>query len=302
MSEKVINFFASLKDPKYLTMKLLSDVFKKMGSGDEASQRIIDNIDVLSQYNFILEGDIGTDNYVISPDDLSEVVLFLSSCCSDVDACHEFGHILIDLFARGERPENYDEVILNVRRRMLEREEEIYALIEGFSDEVYSDFIASGDLDRFLEKSSIVREDFFKRHPDADEDDFNQVVRLYCFANAITFNSKAENYNKVANIVDSIFLNDGTFYMAYGNDEHFPVLAMHDDEYFEEYVYGEEQASFEEQFADYVALRVYGDRLSYANEVCLDILGDEWFDMMDKHYNSIVDRISEKGKEYQKKI
>ena len=105
----------------------------------------------------------------------------------------------------------------------------------------------------------------------------------------------------ISNIIDSIFFNDGNFFESFGVDEYFPVLSMHDDDYFDNDPSGCNQVSFEEQFADYVALRLYGDRLEFATDVLHDILGEEWFEMMDQHYRKVASKITEKGKELVKK-
>ena len=302
MPEKVHEFFLSVRKPNFLTMKLLSQVFKRMSVVDEESKHIIDNFDVISKYNFVLDGDIGIDNYVNVSDDLSLITIFLSMCCSEVDAAHEFGHVLLELFGGKSRPDNYDEVIDKVQQSMLKRKSEIRGMLQGFSDEVYEDYLEHEDeFYQFLQLNPGLRKEYFKRNPLALDEDFEVDARLHFFANYTTFDEKAMNYNKVANIIDSIFYNDGNFYESYGTDEFFPVLSMHDDAYFEESPMGREQVSFEEQFAEYFSLRLYGDRLGYANKVLHDILGDEWFEMMDRYYEKISKNVSEKGKVFGKK-
>lgn len=136
---------------------------------------------------------------------------------------------------------------------------------------------------------------------EATEEEFLEEVRIHYFANVTTFDIEVENYNKIANGVDSIFLNDGPFYMAYDNDEYFPVLSMHNDDYFSDGRSGVDFVFFEEQFADYVVLRVYKDKMGFALDRLYDMLGEEWFIMMDNYYEEVVGRMSERGKTFVKK-
>lgn len=302
MLKKVEELFLSLKKPNFLTMKLLNQVFNRMSVVDDTSKIIVGNIDVLGQYNLILDGDIGADNYVESDEDLSKIVIFLSLCCNEVDAAHEVGHVLLDVFDRNNRPEEFDEVLGNIQQRLLGRKEEINKMLQGFSDEAYGEYLEHEDeFYQWLQLNPDVRKEYFRRNPEAIEEDFEEEVRVNFFANYVTFNNNTTNYNKIANIIDSIFFNDGNFFLSFGLDEYFPVLSMHDDDDFDNAPGGRMQASFEEQFADYVSLRLYGDELGYANEVLHDILGEEWFVMMDKYYEKIAGKMQDKGKVFSKK-
>ena len=64
MEEKIHNFFLSRRDINFSTMKLLNSVFKKMSINDDASRSIIENLDVLSSYNIILDGELGIESGV----------------------------------------------------------------------------------------------------------------------------------------------------------------------------------------------------------------------------------------------
>lgn len=302
MNEKIHNFFLSRKDINFNTMKLLNSVFKKMSINDEASQSIINNLDVLSQYNITLDGELGIDSGVDSADDLSVISFFLASCASEVDAAHEFGHLLLDIFDRGNRPEEFDEVLDTVQQRLLKRKSEIREMLQGFSDEVYEDYLEHEDeFYQWVQMNPGIKKEFFRKNPGALDEDFEEALKLNFFANYTSGHENAMNYNKISNIIDCIFFNDGNFYESFGVDEFFPVLSMHDDEYFDNDPAGCNQVSFEEQFADYVALRLYGDRLGFATDVLHDILGEEWFEMMDKHYRKVASKISDRGKELVKK-
>lgn len=297
MLKKVEKLFLSLKNPNFLTMKLLNNVFNKMSVMDDTSKSIVDNIDVLGQYNLILDGELGTDNYVESEEDLSKIVVFLSNCCNDADAAHEVGHVLMDVFDRNNRPEEFDDILDNVQQRLLGRKDEISKMLQGFSDEVYGEYLEHVDeFYQWLQLNPEVKKEYFRRHPEAIDEDFEEDVKINFFANYATFNNKATNYNKIANIIDSIFFNDGNFFLAFGNEDFFPVLSMHDDDYFDNAPGGCKQASFEEQFADYVSLRLYSEELGYANRVLHDILGEEWFELMDKYYGMIAGKMQEKEK------
>lgn len=121
------------------------------------------------------------------------------------------------------------------------------------------------------------------------------------FALVLSFDRKIDNCNRVANIIDAVFCGDNPFGLDYGNNQVDPILSMHHDEYFETGDYGREVMGFEEQFAHYLVLRTYPEKMGKAHATLRELLGNEWFQMMDKFYDKVTSRISEKGKVYQYK-
>ena len=51
-------------------------------------------------------------------------------------------------------------------------------------------------------------------------------------------------------------------------------------------------ANFKEQFANYMVLKVYPERYSFAISILRDTIGDEWFTMMYEKYKKIANIMS----------
>lgn len=301
MSSELENFFLTLKNPNFLAMKLLLNVFNRMKL-DDVSKKIIDNIDVLSSYNISLVDSGSSYNYVFSEDDLSSIEFAISKIGTEYFACHEFGHLLLDLFAMGEVPENYMEVNQLCIQRLMAREEEVSRMIKGFTYEVFNNFTEGINKPiEFLERHPEFVNDYFKENPSASRSDLlGEAVGGY-FKLFSTFDKRADDYNRIGNIIDGMFHGSNPFSTYYGNHELYPVISMHDEEYFTEDDNGEIVAGFEEQFADYLVLRIYGDEMTGTVNTIRNLVGDEWFAMMDKFYEGIVDRIVSKEKNFQHK-
>lgn len=43
-----------------------------------------------------------------------------------------------------------------------------------------------------------------------------------------------DDYNRVSNIIEAIFHGNNPFYLSYGNSGLFPVISLHDSEYYTE--------------------------------------------------------------------
>lgn len=301
MRKNVEEFFLGLKEPNFLAMKLLLSLFERFES-DEVSRRIMDNLSVLSQYDIRLLYSKEAGNYVYSEDDLSRIDYAITTCGSVETACHEFGHMLLDIFARGEVPEEFDRINELNKKRLVNNEEFVSSLLKRYCDDVYKKLIVDiCDPLGFYNRHPELRDEYFKKNPDNSEDDMVQDILIDHFNLVSAFDNDIDNCNRVSNIVDAIFCGDNPFYLDYGNEQIDPVLAMHHDEYFETGDFGPLVMGFEEQFADYLVLRTYPEKFGEAIGVLHKTLGDEWFEMMDKFYDKVTGRISERGKVYQYK-
>lgn len=301
MQKNYEEFFLGLKEPNFLVMKLLYELFQKFES-DELSRRIVDNISVLSQYDIRLLYGEDSSNYVYSKDDLSRIDYAITTCGSKQIACHEFGHLLLDLFARGEVPEEFSEVNEECKKRLTDNKEGISCLLRQYCDETFKKLMV--DITNplgFYNRHPELRDEYFKKHPESSEDDLVEDILIDHFNLISSFDRNIDNCNRVANIIDAIFCGNNPFFLEYGNEHIDPVLAMHHDEYFETGDYGPLVMGFEEQFADYLVLRTYPEEMKEARCVLREILGDEWFSMMDNFYDKVTSRVCEKGKVYQYK-
>lgn len=153
----------------------------------------------------------------------------------------------------------------------------------------------------FLERHPEFVRDYYNNNPDADRSClFADVVSKYS-RQLFVFDRKIDDYNRIGNIIDGMFHGSNPFALDYGNPDFYPVISMHDVDYFLNDSNGKFVAVFEEQFADYLVLRVYGDQMTGAVNTLHNLVGDEWFSMMDKFYETVAERVCKKDKVYQYK-
>lgn len=278
MSEELKSFFQAFEKPDFLTMKLLLGVFNKMKRIDDGGRKIVSNINVLSEYNLRLLSSDDFSSYVSFDDDLSDIDMEISIYSTEYTACHELGHLLLNVFARGEVPEEFKIVNDYCKKRLLNDREYVSNLLQQYRDNVF---------DKLCKEVDVM-----------DLDDDSVVEKLVLVS---AFDQNIEDCNRISNILDSIFIGNNPFCLDYGNDEIDPILAMHPEEYFIDDGDDPEYISFEEQFADYLVLRVYREQNSGVINKLYSLIGSQWFSMMDKHYDMIADRMAEKGKVYKYK-
>ena len=295
MQKKYEEFFLSLNKVEFLPMKLLYSLFQRFEE-DSVSRRITDNISVLSQADIRLINSEEAFSYIDWYDNAKRIDFAIQISGTEEVACHEFGHLLLQLFARGEIPNEFLSVNRKCKKKILNKKMFVSSLISGYRDVASSKMME--DIDWVL--------DFYKRHPELkvdldDEDEAIEDLLEEHYALVSAFDGDIDNYNKVSNIIDSIFCGNNPFFLEYGNEDIECVLSMHPDDYFKDAYYGKYVASFEEQFADYLVLRTYPEKFSEARGVLTKLLGDEWFEMMDKFYDKVTRRIGNKGKVYQHK-
>lgn len=302
MRENIKEFFLGLEEPNFLAMKLLFGVFKRFENGDKCSQKIVDNIGLFSKYNIRLLHSKDSCNSVFTTDDLSRIDFSIAESGTEEIVCHEFGHLLLDIFARGEVPDEYSEVNKLCRKRLLMNEEEVFELLELYRDITFAKITENLDEPLgFCNRHPEYRELYFIENPEAIEEDLINDILIEHFALVANIDQDIEQYSKVSNIIDSIFCGDNPFCFAYGNDEIDPILAMHCDEYFEDADFGPDVLGFEEQFADYLVFRTFPEKMNEAKAVLYNLLGQEWFTMMNRFYEKVTDRIGDDKKVYQYK-
>ena len=301
MRKNVEEFFLSLKDANFLAMKLLFELFKKFEK-DPCSRRIVYNLNILSPYDIRLVYSKGADNYMFVSPELERVEFGIASSCSERIMCHEVGHLILDLYARGEVPEEFEEINIKCQNNLKRRSRLVNELLGAYRDDTYDNLIEGRDsVMDFYDNNPNEKELYFIEYPDRNEDDLKEEMMEEHYALISATNENIDNYNRVANIIDAVFHGDNPFWEKYGNDDIDPILALHSDEYFERGDFGPKVLGFEEQFADYLVLRTFPEEMEEANQVLHDLLGDEWFLMMDKYYDKVTSRISDKGKVYQYK-
>lgn len=299
MRKDVEEFFLGLDNPNFLTMKLLHDLFLRF-ENDEVSRRIVENISVLSRYNIKLSYSEEAFSYIDLVDNGYDFAI--TSSGTEEITCHEFGHLLLNIFAKGEIPNGFLKVNRTCKKRILNKKRFMSELLQKYRDKAYD--VLTEDIDdplEFYERHPEFREEYFERYPDGTEDEMIEDRLEDHYALVSAFDGDIDNYNKVSNVVDAIFCGNNPFYLDYGNESLECILAMHHDEYFTEARYGKYVASFEEQFADYLVLRTFPEKFSEARGVLHKVLGDDWFTMMDDFYDEVTKRVCEKSKIYQYK-
>lgn len=296
------DFFRKMpNDTDYLGMKLLSAVFSRMNSSDEFSKKIVTNLSGISSCNIRIINSSDMLNSVLTSDDKSTSRMKISLSAHEMIVAHEFGHLLLDLFSNSELPSRYMEVNQGVRDRLINNYGEVSSELWNYSNFLYEKLIESIEepMD-FIKRNPEYFLEFREKYEDVSENDYiSSVIGDYLIYMS-NFDENGFGYNIVSNILDSSFHGDNPFLVYYGNQEISPLLTARDSEYFLEDDNGKYFAGFEEQFADYLVMKLYRDKLFSTINKLEYFIGRDWFIMMDEYYKLISNRVEEKAKSYRK--
>lgn len=300
--KEVKEFFKRMpEDTNYLGMKLLSDVFFRMNSSDKASKNIITNLDGLSAHNIQIIESVDMLNSVFTSDDKANSRMKISLSCQEMIMAHEFGHLLLDLFSDSKLPKGYMEVNHDVQNKLVYNFPLVSLELSNYSDIIYEKLISNIEEPmEFIKRNPFELSKFFQKYEDVTENDYiSSIIGDYLIYMS-NFDIESFGYNKISNIIDSSFHGTNPFLEFYGNSNIFPILTSREEEYFLEDLNGKYFAGFEEQFADYLVMKLYNDRLYLYIDKLKNFIGEEWFIMMDNYYELISIKVFEKAKSYRK--
>lgn len=300
--KEVKEFFKRMpEDSNYLGMKLLSDVFFRMNSSDKASKNIITNLDGFSAHNIQIIESVDMLNSVFTSDDKVNSRMKISLSCQEMIMAHEFGHLLLDLFSDSKLPKEYMEVNHDVQNKLVSNFPFVSLELSNYSDIIYEKLISNIEEPmEFIKRNPFELSKFFQKYEDVTENDYiSSIIGDYLIYMS-NFDIESYGYNKISNIIDSSFHGANPFLEFYGNSNIFPILTSRGEEYFLEDLNGKYFAGFEEQFADYLVMKLYNDRLYLYIDKLKSFIGEEWFIMMDNYYELISIKVFEKAKSYRK--
>lgn len=300
--KEVKEFFKRMpEDTNYLGMKLLSDVFFRMNSSDKASKNIITNLDGFSAHNIQIIESVDMLNSVFTSDDKVNSRMKISLSCQEMIMAHEFGHLLLDLFSDSKLPKEYMEVNHDVQNKLVYNFSRISLELSNYCNIIYEKLISNIEepMD-FIRRNPLELSNFFQEYEDVTENDYiSSIIGDYLIYMS-NFDIESYGYNKISNIIDGSFHGTNPFLEFYGNSNIFPILTSREEEYFLEDLNGKYFAGFEEQFADYLVMKLYNDRLYSYIDKLKSFIGEEWFIMMDNYYEMISIKVFEKAKSYRK--
>lgn len=300
--KEVKEFFKRMpEDTNYLGMKLLSDVFFRMNSSDKASKNIITNLDGFSAHNIRIIESVDMLNSVFTSDDKANSRMKISLSCQEMIMAHEFGHLLLDLFSDSKLPKEYMEVNHDVQNKLVYNFSRVSLELSNYSDIIYEKLISNIEEPmEFIKRNPFELSKFFQKYEDVTENDYiSSIIGDYLIYMS-NFDIESYGYNKISNIIDGSFHGTNPFLEFYGNSNIFPILTSREEEYFLEDLNGKYFAGFEEQFADYLVMKLYNDRLYSYIDKLKSFIGEEWFIMMDNYYELISIKVFEKAKSYRK--
>lgn len=300
--KEVKEFFKRMpEDTNYLGMKLLSDVFFRMNSSDKASKNIITNLDGFSVHNIQIIESVDMLNSVFTSDDKVNSRMKISLSCQEMIMAHEFGHLLLDLFSDSKLPKEYMEVNHDVQNKLVSNFPFVSLELSNYSDIIYEKLISNIEEPmEFIKRNPFELSKFFQKYEDVTENDYiSSIIGDYLIYMS-NFDIESYGYNKISNIIDGSFHGTNPFLEFYGNSNIFPILTSREEEYFLEDLNGKYFAGFEEQFADYLVMKLYNDRLYSYIDKLKSFIGEEWFIMMDNYYEMISIKVFEKAKSYRK--
>ena len=300
--KEVKEFFKRMpEDTNYLGMKLLSDVFFRMNSSDKASKNIITNLDGFSAHNIQIIESVDMLNSVFTSDDKANSRMKISLSCQEMIMAHEFGHLLLDLFSDSKLPKEYMEVNHDVQNKLVYNFSRVSLELSNYCNIIYEKLISNIEEPmEFIKRNPFELSKFFQKYEDVTENDYiSSIIGDYLIYMS-NFDIESFGYNKISNIIDGSFHGTNPFLEFYGNSNIFPILTSREEEYFLEDLNGKYFAGFEEQFADYLVMKLYNDRLYLYIDKLKSFIGEEWFIMMNNYYELISIKVFKKAKSYRK--
>lgn len=296
------DFFRKMSNnTNYLGMKLLSDVFFRMNSSDECSKRIIANLSSISSCNIEIINSTDMLNSFLTSDDKQSSIMKISLSAQEMIVAHEFGHLLLDLFSNSLLPSKYMEVNQGVQESLIDNYDYVSSELQNYSNYLYEKLIENIEEPmNFIKRYPEYFLKFKEKYESVSESDYiSSIIGDYLIYMS-NFDRDGIEYNIISNILDSSFHGANPFLAYYGNREINPILIARNPEYFLEDKNGKYFAGFEEQFADYLVIRLYSDRLFLTIDKLKCFIGRDWFLMMDEYYKLISNRVLEKAKNYRK--
>lgn len=299
---EIKEFFRDMNNPDYLSMKLLSNVLMRM-KNDVVGERIVNNIKGFSECEIKLVDLIGAGNSVLTNDERTESELTLSIYNQEEKVAHEFAHLLLDLFSNNELPYGYFSINRKIRKKLEKNKKDVSLMLKGFSEYLFglfSDNILKAT--EFVDEHPDVIEEFLEENTDSTYQDFLEYLMGEYFLVLSESDFNAGNFNKIGNVIDASFHGKNPFKKYYSDSSGVisPLVASHTEEYFLDDEVNPEFAGFEEQFAEYLSMKLYGEELRPAVDTLKGLIGNEWFEMMDGYYGKIADRVEERSKIYMK--
>lgn len=284
----------------FLPIKLFNDVLTKMSYSDTASKKIINNLEAFNSCNIRLVNSTDMLNSVLTSDDKKSSIMKISLSAQEMCVAHEFGHLLLDLFSNNELPSNYVDVNYNVQERLVDNYLEVSSVIMNYRDYLYDRLIDSiNEPMDFIERNPDIFLDFGDNEDITEADFISNIIGDY-YIFMVNFDKVGFGFNIISNILDSSFHGENPFRDLYGKSDIDPLLTARDKAYFLEDVNGKFFAGFEEQFADYLVMKLYRDKLYPVINKLENLIGKDWFLMMDEYYLMISNKVEEKAKSYRK--
>lgn len=324
-------FEHSASSSDFSSMKLLKDIFDKMKNEDDIeSYQIVQNIHNLlntervSRYFFI-----ETDEYMSDKFANYDTVKYgmgtgiktnLDSTTELVS--HEFGHMLFDVVGNVKVPDDYfavktktiqnlnmnsseiinflnyardyeeklrNESILEAQKYVIDHEDEVNAFVNETLKSLFN-LIEAARIAR-LDQKGI--DDLSSKYLAGENSELfiNRVKKLYewkmedqIFSKNKKFDHECQLLYMVAGLIDSVYEGENPYYDSIYAIDH---LRSHVPSYYREV----KTRGFDEQFADYVALRINKDTYDAIIPILRKWFGEDWFTMMEKYYFYIADTI-----------
>ena len=146
------------------------------------------------------------------------------------------------------------------------------ARLDQKSVEVVLNQFKDNIMDKFRANMGIIYKDYENRRITYENSLYDHQMQLV---------------DMVTGVIDSVYGGKNPFYEMYVNSG-FNGLRYHESSYFQSV----DTKAFDEQFADYTAMKVYADTYAGAKTFLENVLGKEWFNMMEDKFSSIAEKIS----------
>lgn len=308
---------------EYTVMRNVYQVLEKMQiSQDKASNIISSNLSKAFPLDSHILSFFKTDNTYgtsFSYVDTAKQGIFKGQI-SDTNevTSHEFGHLLFDVIDSSVS-EDYIQIRENIVNKLSSNEQYVSFLNEATSylkslkeesfkearnyesthSEVIKEEVSSivkswNEIENLCKSLNLAQDGILKMKAYFEEGNTPKleanVTKLLSIKRADdTFQTnrrvdrQAMQIDMITGVIDSIFDGKNPYYELYKKGD----LRLHKMEYFQK----RENIGFNEQFADYTAMRIYGEEYAVAKTFLENTIGKEWFNMMNNKYETIASKL-----------
>ncbi len=334
-TQKFISKLAQNSD--YLSLKAFTEsLIYGYKNGDESTKKVIENIDTLDKLsqvpNLYLADTLEIEKSSFSDNNrfLHNNKMFITNeVGNDFQIiAHEIGHMLLNVIDNTTLPDNFDTIITKIQNNWSQDSSRLLSFLNearDYKETLWTKSVEMGEqyakeqdanfnehIKQLYEDNVELEKELSKAATTYDisdmelqrmmrENDYEAIskllkryyVNLYIsedFTYRSNNDSSMQIYDVVAGLIDSVYNGNNPYYSTiYDNG----FLRSHTSNYYKK----KNTNSFDEQFADFTRMKLYD--MQAVEIITKELLGNEWFLMMDEKFAQIANKMENHETSYE---